>query len=78
MVAASGELNKFGFIHLATHGVVDEAVPTRSAVIQSQTDLPDPPQQIAVDINLVRSSAILLHMLPMSAQRGYNVNQSRR
>ena len=44
-LAASGELGKFGFVHLATHGVVDEAVPTRSAVIQSQTDLPDPLQQ---------------------------------
>ena len=29
-LAASGELARFGFIHLATHGVIDEAIrPTR-------------------------------------------------
>ena len=26
-LAASGELGRFGFIHLATHGVIDERVP---------------------------------------------------
>ena len=41
-LAASGELGRFGFIHLATHGVIDEAIPQRSAVILTQTDLPDP------------------------------------
>ena len=30
------------FIHLATHGVIDEAIPQRSAVILTQTGLPDP------------------------------------
>ncbi|MGO9470697.1 MAG: tetratricopeptide repeat protein, partial [Isosphaeraceae bacterium] len=30
-LAASGELGRFGFIHLATHGVIDEGIPTRSA-----------------------------------------------
>jgi CHAT domain-containing protein/Flp pilus assembly protein TadD len=44
-LAASGELVRFGFIHLATHGVIDEAVPARSAVILTQTDLPDPLEQ---------------------------------
>jgi CHAT domain-containing protein len=44
-LAASGELGRYGFIHLATHGVIDEAVPARSAVILSQTGLPDPLQQ---------------------------------
>jgi len=44
-LAASGELGRFGFIHLATHGVIDEDVPARSAVILTQTDLPDPLQQ---------------------------------
>jgi tetratricopeptide (TPR) repeat protein len=44
-LAASGELAKFGFIHLATHGVIDEEIPTRSAVILTQTGLPDPLQQ---------------------------------
>jgi tetratricopeptide (TPR) repeat protein len=41
-LAASGELGKFGFIHLATHGVIDDAIPVRSAVILTQTGLPDP------------------------------------
>jgi len=44
-LAASGELTQFGFIHLATHGVIDEGVPARSAVILTQTGLPDPLQQ---------------------------------
>ena len=45
-LAASGELGRFGFIHLATHGVIDEAVPARSAVILTQTGLPDPLEQV--------------------------------
>jgi hypothetical protein len=45
-VAASGELHNFGFIHLATHGVIDEAIPQRSAVILTQTGLPDPLEQV--------------------------------
>ncbi len=45
-LAASGELGKFGFIHLATHGVIDEGVPVRSAVILTQTGLPDPLDQV--------------------------------
>jgi len=44
-LATSGELGRFGFIHLATHGVIDEDVPARSAVILAQTGLPDPLQQ---------------------------------
>jgi CHAT domain len=44
-LAASGELRRFGFIHLATHGVIDEAIPQRSAVILTQTGLPDPLEQ---------------------------------
>ena len=35
-LAASGELGRFAFIHLATHGVIDEDVPARSAVILTQ------------------------------------------
>src|SRR5262249_20965725 len=31
--------------HLATHGVIDEDIPTRSAMILTQTGLPDPLQQ---------------------------------
>ena len=45
-LAASGELGKFGFIHLATHGVIDDAIPVRSAVILTQTGLPDPLTQV--------------------------------
>ena len=45
-LAASGELGRFGFLHLATHGVIDEALPLRSAVILSQSDLPDPLRQV--------------------------------
>jgi hypothetical protein len=44
-LAASAELAKFAFIHLATHGVIDEEIPTRSAVILTQTGLPDPLKQ---------------------------------
>jgi CHAT domain-containing protein len=44
-IAGSGDLGRFGFIHLATHGVIDEDLPIRSAVILTQTGLPDPLQQ---------------------------------
>ncbi len=44
-IAGSGELGGFGFIHLATHGVIDEAIPSRSAVILTQIGLPDPLEQ---------------------------------
>ena len=45
-LASAGELGRFGFIHLATHGVIDEEVPSRSAVILTQTGLPDPLEQV--------------------------------
>jgi tetratricopeptide (TPR) repeat protein len=45
-IAASGELANFGFIHVATHGVIDETIPQRSAVILTQTGLPDPLEQV--------------------------------
>jgi tetratricopeptide (TPR) repeat protein len=45
-IATSGELGQFGFIHLATHGVIDEGIPQRSAVILTQTGLPDPLEQV--------------------------------
>ena len=44
-LASSGALKGFGFLHLATHGVIDEAFPRRSAVILTQTELPDPLDQ---------------------------------
>jgi hypothetical protein len=45
-LAASGELGRFGFIHLSAHGVIDEYLPARSAVILTQTGLPDPLEQV--------------------------------
>ncbi len=45
-LATAGELRQFAFIHLATHGVIDEGVPTHSAVILTQTGLPDPLEQV--------------------------------
>ncbi len=41
-LAASGDLARFGYLHLATHGIIDGQMPERSAVILSQADLPDP------------------------------------
>ncbi len=45
-LATSGELSRFAFIHLATHGVINESFPARSAVILTQTELPDPLTQV--------------------------------
>jgi hypothetical protein len=45
-IASSGQMSQFGFIHLATHGVIDEDIPARSAVILTQTGLPDPLEQV--------------------------------
>jgi tetratricopeptide (TPR) repeat protein len=45
-LATSGDLGRYGFIHLATHGVIDEGIPLRSAVILTQAGLPDPLQQV--------------------------------
>jgi hypothetical protein len=44
-LAGSGALRRFSFLHLAAHAVIEEAVPFRSAVILSQTGLPDPLEQ---------------------------------
>jgi tetratricopeptide (TPR) repeat protein len=45
-LAASGDLGKYRYIHLATHGEVDDAFPLRSAVILSRDALPDPQKQL--------------------------------
>jgi CHAT domain-containing protein/tetratricopeptide (TPR) repeat protein len=45
-LAANGELGKYRYVHLATHGEVDEAFPLRSAVILSRDTLPDPQKQL--------------------------------
>ncbi len=44
-LATANELRQFAYIHLATHGVIDEGIPTHSAVILTQTGLPDPLEQ---------------------------------
>jgi tetratricopeptide (TPR) repeat protein len=45
-LASSGELSKYRYVHLATHGEVDEAFPLRSAVILARDTLPDAQQQL--------------------------------
>jgi len=40
--AATGALRSFGTIHLATHALVDDRRPDRSALLLSQVGLPDP------------------------------------
>jgi CHAT domain-containing protein/tetratricopeptide (TPR) repeat protein len=45
-LAQSGALQKYRYLHLATHGEVDDAFPLRSAVILSRDHLPDPGQQL--------------------------------
>jgi hypothetical protein len=45
-MAVAGDLRRYAFIHLATHGLVDEAAPQRSAVILTQVGLPDPLAQV--------------------------------
>jgi CHAT domain-containing protein len=45
-LARSGELARYRFVHLATHGEVDDAWPLRSAVILARDQLPDPLKQL--------------------------------
>jgi CHAT domain-containing protein len=45
-LAQSGALMKYRYLHLATHGEVDERFPLRSAVILSHDNLPDPGKQL--------------------------------
>jgi tetratricopeptide (TPR) repeat protein len=45
-LAQSGALKKYRYLHLATHGDVDDAFPLRSAVILSRDHLPDPGKQL--------------------------------
>jgi CHAT domain-containing protein len=44
-LAQRGELSKYRFIHLATHGEVNDAFPLRSAVILARDHLPDEKQR---------------------------------
>jgi CHAT domain-containing protein len=68
-LAASGELRRFGFIHLATHGIIDERVPERSAVILTQTGLPDPLEQV-----LHHQKVLDGRLLVREIQRGWELN----
>lgn len=45
-LSASGELAKFRFLHLATHGVMDGRRALQSALILSQEELPDSIEQV--------------------------------
>jgi tetratricopeptide (TPR) repeat protein len=45
-LAKSGELGKFRYLHLATHGTADDRIPLSSAVILSRDHLPDPGKQL--------------------------------
>ncbi len=44
-LAQAGELGKYRYVHLATHGEVDNVMPLRSAVILSRDHLPDEKQR---------------------------------
>jgi CHAT domain-containing protein/tetratricopeptide (TPR) repeat protein len=41
-LAESGEIGEFGTIHIATHALVDDERPARSALVLSQVELPNP------------------------------------
>jgi tetratricopeptide (TPR) repeat protein len=45
-LAASGQLGKYRYMHLATHGEVDNSRPLRSAAMLSRDSLPDPQEQL--------------------------------
>jgi tetratricopeptide (TPR) repeat protein len=45
-LAAAGELGRFRYLHLATHGDVDNSRALRSAIILSRDSLPDPQEQL--------------------------------
>ena len=40
-LAKSDRLKKFDILHIATHGIIDDRIPMNSALMLSQTDLPD-------------------------------------
>ncbi len=45
-LAKSGDLGKYRYLHLATHGTVDDRFALRSALILSRDHLPDPDKQL--------------------------------
>ncbi|HET6574279.1 MAG TPA: CHAT domain-containing tetratricopeptide repeat protein [Fimbriiglobus sp.] len=46
LLAADGRLGQFRYLHFATHGVVDDIRPLRSALILARDTLPDPLEQV--------------------------------
>jgi serine/threonine protein kinase/Flp pilus assembly protein TadD len=51
-LSRKGDLGKFRFLHLATHGLLDRQTPLRSALILSRDHLPDPDKQLAEGLPL--------------------------
>jgi CHAT domain-containing protein len=45
-LAGNGELGKYRYLHLATHGEVNDVFPLQSALILSRDTLPDPEKQL--------------------------------
>src|SRR5262249_10823747 len=45
-LSRKGELGRFRYLHLATHGTFDQRGSMRSAVILSRDNLPDPDKQV--------------------------------
>jgi CHAT domain-containing protein/tetratricopeptide (TPR) repeat protein len=46
-LAGSGRLREYGYLHLATHGVLDPQFALQSALLLARDHLPDPLQQVA-------------------------------
>jgi tetratricopeptide (TPR) repeat protein len=68
-LAARGELGKYRYVHLATHGEVDDRFALRSAVILSRDSLPDPQQQLLAGKPVYDGRLTAEEML-----RGWNLN----
>lgn len=46
LLAEAGRLGQFRYLHFATHGVIDDTRPLRSALILARDTLPDPLEQV--------------------------------
>jgi CHAT domain-containing protein/tetratricopeptide (TPR) repeat protein len=46
LAAEDGGLRRFGYLHFATHGLLDDQRPMRSALLLAQDRLPDPLKQV--------------------------------
>jgi tetratricopeptide (TPR) repeat protein len=68
-LAAAGELGTYRYLHLATHGDVDNSRALRSAVILSRDSLPDPQQQLLAGKPVYDGRLTAEEML-----RGWNLN----